>query len=125
MDLHELVIRAHMDAKAAGWWDAPVRTDLEAAALIHTEVSEFVEDMRTPPHKRVWLDSVGWGRYGAVRETETGIKLKPVGPLSELADVVIRIADLCGSKGWDLDAAIVAKLEFNRTRGHRHGGKVY
>jgi len=41
----------------------------------------------------------------------------------ELADVAIRLMDMCGGLGIDLEARILAKLEKNRTRGYRHGGK--
>jgi NTP pyrophosphatase (non-canonical NTP hydrolase) len=46
-----------------------------------------------------------------------------VGFPSELADIVIRVADLAGALGIDLAEAIRIKLAFNRTRTHRHGGK--
>ncbi len=65
-------------------------------ALIHSEVSEALEDFR---HDR--------------REHFT----------EELADIVIRVLDLAGGLGVDLDAAIAAKLAKNRLRSFRHGGK--
>jgi NTP pyrophosphatase (non-canonical NTP hydrolase) len=34
----------------------------------------------------------------------------------ELADAVIRIADLCGSMGLDLGGAITEKMEYNAKR---------
>jgi len=34
----------------------------------------------------------------------------------ELADIVIRVCDLAGAKGFDLGGAIAEKLEYNRTR---------
>lgn len=50
----------------------------------------------------------------------------------ELADAVIRIADLCGAKGFDLAGAIVDKLAYNAQRAdHKpaarlaNGGKAY
>ncbi len=49
---------------------------------------------------------------------------KPEGEAVELADALIRIADLAGSRGWDMEAIIRAKLAYNATRGHRHGGKT-
>ena len=42
----------------------------------------------------------------------------------ELADVIIRIADLCGHYGIDLESAIEEKMEYNKTRSYRHGNKV-
>ena len=49
---------------------------------------------------------------------------KPEGFSIELADAVIRIADLCGAEGIDLRTALEVKLAYNKTRSHRHGGKV-
>lgn len=43
--------------------------------------------------------------------------------IEEMADIVIRVLDCTGGLGMDLDGAIQAKLEKNKTRGIRHGGK--
>jgi NTP pyrophosphatase (non-canonical NTP hydrolase) len=43
--------------------------------------------------------------------------------IEEMADIVIRVLDCTGGLGMDLDSAIRAKLEKNKTRGLRHGGK--
>jgi NTP pyrophosphatase (non-canonical NTP hydrolase) len=43
----------------------------------------------------------------------------------ELADCVIRIFDECHQEGKDIGGAILAKMAYNRTRPHRHGGKLY
>lgn len=48
---------------------------------------------------------------------------KPVGLPIELADAAIRLLDVCGAWGIDLDAAITQKHAYNVTRPHRHGGK--
>jgi len=42
---------------------------------------------------------------------------------SELADIVIRVYDLAGALGIDLDAAIEVKHQYNVGRPYRHGGK--
>ena len=57
--------------------------------------------------KENWLDEKG----------------KPVGFTVELADVIIRIADLCGEFGLDLESALTTKLSYNQTRPYRHGNK--
>ncbi|MEM8954568.1 MAG: hypothetical protein AAGD22_10495 [Verrucomicrobiota bacterium] len=41
----------------------------------------------------------------------------------ELADVVIRTLDCASGLDLNLDQAIIAKLETNQSRPHRHGGK--
>lgn len=48
---------------------------------------------------------------------------KPEGFGVELADAVIRIADLAEKCGLDLGALIRLKMRYNATRPHRHGKK--
>ena len=43
--------------------------------------------------------------------------------VEELADTLIRILDLSAGLGLDIDTAVREKLEKNKTRGYRHGGK--
>lgn len=57
------------------------------------------------------------GRNGRLRKTFK----KPEGVAVELADAVIRIADLCGHLGIDLEAAIALKMDYNETRPFKHG----
>jgi NTP pyrophosphatase (non-canonical NTP hydrolase) len=78
-----------------GWHDEP-REIGTALALIHSEVSEALE-----------ADRKGWEEN--FRE--------------ELADVVIRIGDLCGELGIDLEKEIRIKMDYNRQRPYKHGKK--
>jgi NTP pyrophosphatase (non-canonical NTP hydrolase) len=48
---------------------------------------------------------------------------KPEGLGVELADAVIRIADLCGYLGVDLEEVIKAKINYNSKRPYKHGKK--
>lgn len=48
---------------------------------------------------------------------------KPEGVGSEAADILIRLLDFVGRYDIDLAWEVERKLAFNRTRGHRHGGK--
>ncbi|MEM7143603.1 MAG: MazG nucleotide pyrophosphohydrolase domain-containing protein [Verrucomicrobiota bacterium] len=41
----------------------------------------------------------------------------------ELADVIIRTLDCASGLGLNLDQAVATKLDKNRSRPHRHGGK--
>lgn len=109
LTVSRLVERAFDGAKAKGWHDPEVDASFgDRIALIHSEVSEALEAFRE------------CGDTGKVWHRADG---KPEGVVVELADVVIRIADLCGKHGLDLERAILDKLAFNATRPHRHGGK--
>lgn len=111
MHLSEIQKEAHETAKSKGWHDGADPTNpyvvLAWLALITSEVSEAVEDVRV-------------GKL-AMTFREDG---KPEGLPSELADVLIRLCDTAGALGIDLQKAVELKMEFNKTRTTRHGGKL-
>jgi NTP pyrophosphatase (non-canonical NTP hydrolase) len=102
-----LIEESYGTAKERGWHDQP-REAGTAIALIHSELSEALEELRA-------------GRQN-LYFTDDG---KPEGVAVELADVLIRIADLCGALKIDLAEAVLVKMAFNKTRPYRHGGKVF
>jgi NTP pyrophosphatase (non-canonical NTP hydrolase) len=113
MRIGELVHEAHALSREKGWYDTASGQDIPTKiALIHSEVSEALEEFREISSGRP-LSEIYFGEGG-----------KPLGFASELADVVIRVCDLAGFLGIDLEEAIRVKHEFNKTRAYRHGGKV-
>lgn len=49
--------------------------------------------------------------------------VKPEGIPTELADIIIRVLDVCAYLGIDIEDAIADKMNYNEHRPHRHGGK--
>ncbi|WP_342439997.1 hypothetical protein NSS79_15325 [Paenibacillus sp. FSL L8-0436] len=124
MLINALVKAAHVNAIRKGWWDED-RSFGEIIALIHSEASEALEDYRKGNHPgNVWYERrLPEGGIQTVLEMERSTD-KPCGIPSELADIVIRVFDVCGRYGIDLEEAIQEKMTYNTTRPQRHGGKV-
>lgn len=100
MSIRDLQKLCNANSVSSGWWEGSDVTNLETAAtklcLVHSEISEAMEGLRKDlnddhlPHR----------------------KMVEV----ELADAVIRILDLSGQMGLDLEGAIYEKLEYNAHR---------
>lgn len=111
---------AHEQSRKAGWWTDPKTGDdltktfnvAEKLCLVHSEISEAMEG-----HRKNLMDDHLPHR--------TMIEV-------ELADAVIRIADLAGAMRLDVGGAIAEKLEYNKSRADhklenriKTGGKAY
>ncbi len=102
-DIDLLIETCHQNAIDAGWWMDPEtgcynynRNVGELIALIHSEVSEALEGVRTD----------AMDKHLPYRNSVE----------VELADVLIRVFDLAGHLKLDLGSAIQEKLDYNKTR---------
>lgn len=102
----EVATIIHQNAIKKGWWENNNRNVGEILCLIHSEISEACEAFRegNPPDKHLPKFS---------------------GAEVELADTVIRIMDFAKAFGLNVPGAVLAKIEYNETRPHRHGGKYF
>lgn len=102
-----LLFQAKRIADEHGFTDATPGEDI---ALMHSELSEALEDIRD-------------GKCVSAltfRETDG----KPEGVPSELADVLIRVCHFARKHNVDLAEAVVKKLVYNESRPFKHGGKT-
>jgi len=111
INLNELRDRVHTLAVEKGWYDG--RENLDATtigsmlALVHSELSEALEELRDGQ------------RPGDVHYKHGS--QKPEGFGVELADAIIRILDLCGALHIDIERCVALKHAYNHTRERRHG----
>lgn len=130
-------------AVSHGFTDATVG---ECIALMHSELSEALEDHRDGrAPAEVWyeekipcFDSKGEPivvdgkhvhtvvRHPNMVRTRDGAAdfkhlYKPCGIPSELADVIIRVLHFCGKYGIDIEQAVREKMIYNDSRPFKHG----
>ena len=130
MTIAELVNEAHENAIKHGFWDDPPAFGT-SIALIHSELSEALEEVRAGNRIRPGSETppVYYSGGGYVATAPTKACHKPEGYAVELADAMIRIADLWGylkddvDLGIDLEAVIREKMAYNATRPYKHGKK--
>ncbi len=97
MNLNEWARIVHEVAKSKGWHDPSPPLPVQLMNVVG-EVAEANEALRN-------------------RDMENFQE--------ELADIIIRVLDICGSQGIDIEKAVADKTEKNRQRPYRHGGKKY
>ena len=129
LTLQELIKQSYENAKAHGFWDESFNPRCrfileEKLLLLHAEITEAFEEIRNYRQtdkldfnitKEIITDAV----YTTMHPS------KPEGFITEIADIFIRLADLCGALqeecGFDIEKMINIKHEYNKTRPHKHG----
>lgn len=123
--LSDIAEKANATSRRKGFWSLTNKTVGDIVALIHTEVSEVMEEYRKGHRNnyvyagdKSWLDPTEeeWDIIATL--ANNGIKPKGI-PL-ELADIILRVLDFAEEEGIDMDAAVAAKMLYNETRPYRH-----
>ena len=103
---NQLAEKIYKWACKTGHWEAGKdRNDGEMITFMHSELSEAWEALRdgNPPDKHCPEFS---------------------GAAIELADCIIRIMDTAHARKWKVAEAILAKMEFNKSRPYKHGRMI-
>lgn len=120
--LEKLRNKCHENSKEKGFWDKEDWNFGEKIALIHSELSEMFE---------AWRKNMMWSekditiidpKYQALPEQKSGVR-RITAIEEEVADVFIRLMDLCGKLDIDVGRVVLAKMEYNSKRPHMHGGR--
>jgi len=131
--MKKLISQAHQVAKDKGFWEGE-RNKPEMLMLIVSEVAEALEALRKDDYadqavveslshdleldrtdEEFMLKAINWKTA-----FEQGVKSSFE---DELADVAIRLFDLCGGLNIDLEKHIEMKMKYNSMRGYKHGKK--
>jgi NTP pyrophosphatase (non-canonical NTP hydrolase) len=131
--MKNLISQAHEMAKSKGFWEGE-RNKPEMLMLVVSELAEALEALRKDDYadqdvveslshdleldrtdEEFLLKAINWKT-----SFEQGVKSSFE---DEIADVAIRLFDLCGGLGVDLEKHIEMKMKYNSMRGYKHGKK--
>jgi NTP pyrophosphatase (non-canonical NTP hydrolase) len=141
--LNELRNEIHENAVKHGFYDVESeigrlgidnRTAIKHAffaqkiALIHSELSEALDaDRKNNPAKLNMfelLQSINQGNHTIGNDEFDKLSFEEVVKDTvgdELADVIIRVLDLCGYLEIDIEKHVELKMKYNELREHKHG----
>jgi len=129
--MKNLIAQAHGTAKEKGFWETE-RNVSEMLMLIVSELAEAQEalrkelkcnhEMASQLHQDIELDRTDEEFILRVLAWKSAFETHIKSTFEdEIADVAIRLFDLCGGLGIDLEKHIELKMKYNSMRGYKHG----
>jgi NTP pyrophosphatase (non-canonical NTP hydrolase) len=111
MNINELVKNAHKNAVNKGFWED---VDLQWHSVAFNNPATEI-DINAIGNRLMLI-------VGELAEAQEGLRHNDRENFKEeLADVAIRLADLCGGLDIDLESEILKKMEKNKKRPYKHG----
>lgn len=117
VDLNELSKAIHQDNVDRGFYD----DERQIGTLLMLIVSELAEALEADRKDRHCKESGGALKANGTIDKELFEEKFKNTFEDEIADTFIRLFDLCGYLNIDIRKHIALKLEYNKTRGYRHG----
>lgn len=112
----------HKRMRSQGFWDA---SDAVIAAADAAGCGTDARKMRAAQLNALVAGEIGEALEG-IRKDLPSDKIEGfTNEEEEYADAIIRILDLNTARNLRIGEAVVAKMEHNLTRAHRHGGKSF
>lgn len=121
MNIKQISEEIHaVNVKNGFWEDKDTKNMGETLMLVVTELAEALEAHRNGHHTNV----IKLYEVASVNDFKTAFETHIKNSFEdELADVIIRMLDLCEGFGIDIETHIRLKLEYNKTREYKHGKK--
>lgn len=117
LDIAELAREINAWADDKGWNEKLTRENGSVAIQVLNMVTELAEAWEEIRNNHA-INEV----YYPDHPFEGPVQ-KPEGFPIEIADCIVRILHMCQFYGIDIEDALRLKMEYNKTRPHRHGGK--
>jgi NTP pyrophosphatase (non-canonical NTP hydrolase) len=123
--LNKLATEIYEANKAKGFWDKERNTG-EMLMLITSELGEAMEACRKnryvdyKSYDKLIEEGYNWEINSELLKEKVEDKIKDTFS-DEVIDAMIRIFDMCGGMGIDIEKAMSIKLAYNKTRERLHG----
>lgn len=126
--MEQKIKQAYEMAKNNGFWDTE-RNVPEMLMLIVSEVAEALEALRKDKRTDPFIAELSYNDIPDLNDENKELWKKSFEDSikstfeDEIADVAIRLFDLCGGLNIDLEKHIEMKMKYNSMRPYKHGKK--